>query len=644
MPLFYLRAYTVFVALRVVSVCLHYLGPSPWGGPLVLSPDRFLPEALVIELGIWGFLCGLGALGERPLSAALFRRSYRAAFLVVCGSCAIFSQIDFEVVRWLGQHMSASYITNFAGARDGQLFARILKGDRLFSSLAAAQMVAAVAAAALLWIKYRDLGGHLRGRWLLAFTLSIPLALASPIWLRPSEKRWRRVEPASIGIAREMWERAIGSGRPESPARAMQDLTDLVHAGRYDAGAKATDPKYPLFRDDNVGRLSASAFRALPQEEKPDVIVLVFETMRGFNTGFLGPPEGPLAAMPQLNGIIRESALYFPRMHSAGYPSVAGAMGMHLGVWPHHSRIVFSSYLHVGTRSFPEMLREAGYHSLALLGADPSFSNFTPWFRRWYETVEYRKENHHDGPLVDRFIELYDQKIDAEQPLLMTLWTATTHPPYDVPKETGIEPADTNEERYLQAMRYADGHLARLVRHLKDSPRWDRTLVFVLGDHSQPTPWQWTHGELVGELNPGHTWTALAILGGKDVAPAPGRDDRVTSHVDLGPTILAAIDLRAKNHFFGRNLVGTQDERPVWAFRYGAITRESGDQRTIFRIEEDSAHAYRFDRDDLLSYGSLEGGSRTDLATDQKALARHRDVARAWAQLLDEDRVAPPLE
>jgi arylsulfatase A-like enzyme len=257
--------------------------------------------------------------------------------------------------------------------------------------------------------------------------------------------------------------------------------------------------------------------------------------------------------------------------------------------------------------------------------------------------VEFKKENHHDGPLVDRFIELFDQRRDSQQPLLFTLWTATTHPPYDVPKDAGVLPADTNEARYLQAMRYADGHLARLIRHLKESPRWDRTLIFVLGDHSQPTPWQWTHTDRVGELNPGHTWTAFAILGGEAVAPAPGRDERVTSHVDLGPTILSAIDLRARNHFFGRNLLGPGDERPVWAFRYGSISREVGDQRTVFRVDEPSAHAYRFDRNDLFSYGGLEGGSWTDLPTDEKSLDRHRDVARAWALLLDEDRVAPPV-
>lgn len=642
MPLFYLRAALAFFAVRAVSVMLHYLGPSPWGGALVLSPDRFIPEALTIEWGIWSLLCIIFGLSERALQRFTPLRLYRGVFLCVCAALAIFSQIDFEVVRWLGQHMSASYIENFAGARDGQLFTRILKGDKLFSSLALIQMIGACVLALWLWVRYGQMEGHLRQNHLIAFALSAPLALASPLWLRPSEKRWRRVEPATIGIALEAWANLRGVGGPTDPKRAEQDLVDLVLAGRLDAGKRSHDPKFPLFRDDNVGRLSSTEFEKRPLEDKPDVIVLVFETMRGFNTGFLGDADGPFAAMPRMAELIRREARYFPRMHSAGYPSVAGAMGMHLGVWPHHTKIVFSSYLHVNSRSYVEMLRAAGYDSFALLGADPSFSNFTPWFRRWYDDIEYDPENHHDGPLIDRFVEIYEERKASPTPLLFTLWTATTHPPYDVPPETGVVIAGTNEERYLQAMHYADAQLARLIEQLKKSPRWERTLVFVLGDHAQPTPWQWTHTDVIGELTPGHTWTALAILGGQKVAPSPGRDDRAVSHVDLAPTILSAIDLRAENHFFGRNLLDGRDERPVWAFRYGAISVETQTSRSVLRVDDDASISYRFDRTDLASYGALEGGALEPTFVDEGILERYRDVARAWGSLLDENRLAPP--
>ncbi len=647
MPLFYLRAFAIFFGLRAVSVILHYTGPSPWGGRLILSPDRFIPEALTIEAGIFGLVFGAAALVEmKAAKLSVWRREWSTTMRVLTLSFAsilsVFSLVDFEVVRWLGQHMTASYIANFAGARDGQLFVRILSGDRLFSALAALQMVLAVAAAVFTFMRYGRFETIASKRATVVFFVLVPLTLASPFWLRPSEKRWRRIRPASISIIEEVAARAFGQDAPEDAKRAHQDLVDLVFAGKYDQKIHPPNPEYPLFRDTNVGKVLPEAFEKQPLDEKPDVILIVFETMRGMNTGFLGEGPGAVSAMPRLHRTITESARYFPRMHSAGYPSVAGAMGMHLGIFPHHSRIVFSSYLHVTSVAFPEMLRAAGYESHALLGADPSFSNFTPWFRRWYDDMEYSKENHHDGPLVDRFIQIYEEKRSSSSPLLLTLWTATTHPPYDVPRESGQTPADTNEKRYLQAMRYADEHISRLLDHLEQSPRWDRTLVFILGDHSQPVPWQWTHGDRIGDLNAGHTWTSLAILGGPKVAPEPKRDDRAVSHVDLGPTIVSAINLRHGNHFFGRDLLRGADERPVWAFRYGSISREWADVREIFRIETSGQEglAYRFVPGELLSYGALEGGQRTKIQPTSD-LARHRDMARAWAELLAEDRLAP---
>ena len=644
MPLFYLRTFGIFFGLRAVSVFLHYLGKSPWGGPLLLSPDRFIPEALTIEAGIFGLVAFAFAFGEwlvrKSVKAPRFLPSYRAFYLFFCAALSIFSLVDFEVVRWLGQHMTASYITNFAGARDGQLFARILSGDKLFSSLAALQMGAVVIAAVFSFVRYGKMSGDLSKKQLIVASVLAPFALTSPYWQRPSEKRWRRVCPASIGITTELFERILGQDEPQNSERAHQDLIDLVFTGKYDQNIRPENSKYPLLRDTNVGKLSTEEFQALPPSEKPDVILIVFETMRGMNTGFFEGSKIAVPAMPHLEKEIRENALYFPRMHSAGYPSVAGAMGIHMGVWPHHSRIVFSSYLHIKSLAFPEMLTAAGYDSYALLGADPSFSNFTPWFRRWYSEMEYNKRNHHDGPLVDRFVEIYEQKKKATAPLLFTLWTATTHPPYDVPKDSGQTPAATNEERYLQAMRYADGHLSRLIQKLKESPRWERTLVFLLGDHSQPVPWQWTHTEEVGELNPGHTWTSLAILGGGKFAPNARRDERAVSHVDLAPTILSAINLRHKNHFFGRDLLRGYEERPVWAFRYGTISREAKGVREIFRVDGDSAEglAYGFESSDVASYGALEGGKRTPQKPSSD-LDRHRDVARAWSTLLADDRL-----
>lgn len=646
MARFYLLMFAGFGALKALSVLVHFLGPSPWGGPLVLSPDRFIPEALTIELGLISGLTVLFAIVERLAVKAserdMARPVVRGGALGVMVVWMLFGQIDYEVVRWIGQHMSLSYVLNFAGGDDPKLLKRILKGDMLWVGVGFVQWLVASLLAVGLWFRFRhnrervELRGH--AMWI-GFTV---IALASPAWLRPSEKRWRRIRPAQVAIGAELWNKVSGGNEPANPVRADKDLRAFAVMGNIDA--EAPPPKeaaYPLYRDDNVGKIAPEDFKSLPREQRPDVVYIVFETLRGWNSGFLEGGDD-LAHMPRLKKRLTEEALVFPRMHSVGYPSVEGCMGMHLGMWPHHTGIVFSDYLHTQTIAFPEMLRAGGYKAFALLGADPSFSNFTPWFRRWYDAYEFDPKNNHDRPLVDRFVELYDEaKADAD-PRLWMLWSATTHPPYDVPEHSGMKPAATTEERYAQAMTYADAEIERLIAHLEADPRWSNTVVLLLGDHGQPTPWQWRHDGVVGELSPGHTWTTLAILGGHPSVPKPGRDERAITHNDIAPTLLSMLNLKHGNHFFGRDLLRDQGERPVLAFRYGTVSHEIADTRRVFRMDSDGAIAYRFDRDDARSYGALEESAIRPLSQDSFDYDRYRDMALYWSQLLDEDRLAPP--
>jgi arylsulfatase A-like enzyme len=145
----------------------------------------------------------------------------------------------------------------------------------------------------------------------------------------------------------------------------------------------------------------------------------------------------------------------------------------------------------------------------------------------------------------------------------------------------------------------------------------------------------------VGEFNAGYTWTSLAVFGGKDVAPTAGRDDRAISHIDLALTIVSQINLRHENHFFGRDVLKDESERPIHSFRYGAISEEFGSVRSVYRVEGDALLSYRFDRDEPRSYGALSEGKR-EPAPPLPNIERTKDMARFWAQLLEDNRVLPP--
>lgn len=647
---FYLTAFAALATWKTLSVTLHYFSDSPWGGPLVMSPDRLLPDTLFIEWGLLAIACLSVGVLESLIKSQNGKSIWRIGFLSASVVYGIFCQFDQEVVRWLGQHMTLSYIQNYIGARDGQMAGRILSGDVFWTTIAGVLMVLTVPTAYFAWWKDGRTNHRVSARWIASSVIFAMLMTSAHQWFRPSEKRWRRIRPAVLVIAKDTTIAVLGLEKPKDPEQAEADFVALTRDGKL-AVASANEPQeYPIWRDDNLGSLSVDQFKALPLEERPDIVFIVFETLRGWNTGLV-PNEALVEGSPRLNEILESDANFFPYMHSAGFPSVEGCLGMHLGVWPHFRKIFLSDYGHIRTKGFPEILRDFGYSTHALLGADPSFSNFTPWIERWYKNWEYNPAVHHDGPLVDRFIERHAET-EGDQPRLMMMWTATTHPPYDVPDSENVDIAGDNESRFMQALAYSDKHIARLINHLKTDESWSRTVVVVVGDHAQPTPEQWLMADSIGNLTPGHTWTILGITGGWHGLPQPQRFDTPVSHIDIAPTLLSLLNIKAGNHFMGRNLLAktpeelaATDARPVVSFRYGDVAWQEGNQRIQFRLDSDALLATSFDLTNTLEYGALPGAEIRPATVDIETLPidRWRDAIRFYSILLDENRLMPPV-
>lgn len=654
MQRFYLHTFVGFAAWHILSLTLHFFSSSPWGGPLVLDPDRMLPDAIFIELG----LLIVFALSFGGIERLCFRRrnpaAYRIGVLGFFVAYAVFSQLDREAVRWLGQHLTLSFLTNYAGAANDELAWRMFGDDLLWTLVAGVLIFTTVVPAIIAWRKSARSVPPIGWRPLVAAIVIGSLFLTAHRWFRPSEKRWNRVRPASISIVHDVYREVRQLDRPNHPEQALHDLTRILLNDDIEL-TKAPDttpaPTYPLWRQNNLGELSADAFKELPLKDRPNIVFIIFETWRGWNNG-LTPSTAYENSNPQLHSILTEHATRFPYTHSVGFPSVEGLVGLHLGIWSHPFKIFTTDYLHIQSRAFPEILKDFGYDTYALMGADPSFSNFTPWLHRWYDHHEFQRDISTDEAVVDHFIKQYQERQD-DRPHLMTMWTATTHPPYYLPDTEEVEPAEDIEGRYVQSLRYSDKHIARLLRYLQDQPEWDRTIVVLVGDHAQPTPDQWRFMDEVGGLSAGHTWTSLAILGGWEGLPDPGQWDFDVSHVDIAPTLLSMLNINAPNHFVGDNLIDeiahqtspqhTENRRVIASLRYGDVAFQRDSSRMVFSLKKSTPLRFEFDRSNALQYGQLDREAlQIEPLPNTFPVDRWRDAIRAYGALLDDDRLMPP--
>ncbi|MEO7425593.1 MAG: sulfatase-like hydrolase/transferase [Fibrobacteria bacterium] len=649
MNTFYLRAFAWFGAIRVLSLILHFTGNNPYGEPVVLNPDRFVPNACLFELGLilawclalaW-FDAAVGRRGRTSPRCGIRTGSLRAVCLAGGVLYIGFGQIDNEVVRWMGEHINASFLYTYFGFRDAFMWGRVMRSDWPYFLLAFALMLAPLYPAWRLW---RNRESYATRRPLLiaspAFAALAAALLTFPFWFHYSDKRWRRIRPAPWGMVADIWKIISDNERPVHSRQAYSDLIALTRTGRLADRESDSIPPYPLLDSNNLGALTPEQFQALPLEQRPNIVLLIVETLRGWKTG-LAPDSSMPSHTPHLDSALAEG-LYFPWTHSNGFPSVEGGIGIHLGLWPHFRRTFISDYIHVRSRSIPEGLRLLGYRSEILFGYDPSFDNFTPWLRKWYDRYEYDPARTHDGDLIDRMISIIDT-LPADRPFLTAVWTTTMHPPFDVPADAGYPPAKDADEAYDQAIGYTEKHILRLFKHLKERPDWKRTLVILVGDHSDYTAWQMRNTETVGELNPGHTWTNLAFWGGWEGLKQRGRREETVSQIDIAPTLFHMLNARFPNHFIGRNLL-EPGSRDVLCMRYGHLALISETTRTVFHMEADSLLQWNLDKRSKLDYALLEGNSAHARTTLEKPLdlERYRDLARAYGRTLDRDALLPP--
>ena len=637
---FYTYLMVLLGALRCLAVYMHYTGNNPYGSPVVISAGRLIPNAMLIELAL---ILGIGLFFG--LIDRIIKTDFARFKLRVLGGLTFFAHIvlcifDYEIIRWMGQHITLSYITNYAGGSDEHMGAKLFELDSFNIIAALAFMVSNF----LIIFLFVVLQKRFKQMSLLALLVTVALfvvTVSSPAWFRSSDKRWRRIRPAAISITYDIYAELSGLQRPQNPEQASRDMVSFFRKGDIGLIAKGEKiAEYPFYGSDNVGSIPIKDFKRLPREKKPNIVVFVFETWRGWKSGLQERPDSD-SKTPILDSIVKNEGWYFPWTHSFGFPSVEGSVNLHLGIMNHYNKIIKSNYLSMNSKGLPEIMREAGYNTHVVVGVDPSFSNFTPWLNRWYEpqNIHFNPDFEDDKLLIENAIELFDAE-RKKGPTYMTLWTAVTHPPYYVPgcKNKSVE---LSEARYDIAIKYAADQAVHFINSLKKMD-WENTIVIITGDHGQPNPEQLQYAEQIGELNPGHTWVNMAWLGGFPGLPR-GRVDHNVGVIDVAPTLLKLIDLKANNHFMGSDLGDYPVGKKQMHVRQKQLVLQTETNRTIMNIGSEATFQIPTSKDSVVSFGLLTGADRQMEQVDSKKAksARYKDMMKAWTDVLDGNKLMP---
>lgn len=145
-----------------------------------------------------------------------------------------------------------------------------------------------------------------------------------------------------------------------------------------------------------------------------------------------------------------------------------------------------------------------------------------------------------------------------EQPFFSTVFTLSSHPPYDYPGERPIDWVKVENE-FINSVHYTDNCLGSFFEEIRESTVWDSTLFFIMSDHSHLSYtgyplWSFEYHQI-----------PLLVTGGalKDEFKG-GNIDKICSNMDIPVTILKQLGLPSDAFFWSKNILNPYG--PEFAF------------------------------------------------------------------------------
>ncbi|MCE6987893.1 LTA synthase family protein [Dyadobacter sp. CY323] len=272
---------------------------------------------------------------------------------------------------------------------------------------------------------------------------------------------------------------------------------------------------------------------------KINVVVIIWES---FTAKVAGSLRGVENITPQFDGLTKEGIL-FTNMYASGNRSDKGVVAILSGypAQPTNSIIKIPKKT-ASLPSIPKELHKNGYHTAFYYGGETEFANMKSYllqqdFDKIVDKNDFGKKDMnskwgaHDHIVLNRLIKDLDNQ---KEPFFSTLFTLSSHEPFEVPMETFIKGSDP-EHLFMNAHHYTDASIGEFVKKAKTKPWWDNTLIIILADHGHPLPY--TEKTKPSEFHMPMLWLG-GVLKNNNV-----NINALCSQTDLAATLLGQLHL-----------------------------------------------------------------------------------------------------
>lgn len=287
----------------------------------------------------------------------------------------------------------------------------------------------------------------------------------------------------------------------------------------------------------------------LDQQRQPNVVLIILES---FSNKVIAPLGGRHGICPNLDSLCTKSTV-FTNFYSTGNRSDRGISAI-LGGYPSllSTSIMVNPEKSRSLTLLPEYFNRHNYNTSFYYGGDINFYNLKTFVlqskcARIVTKSDFpaklgrmSKWGVPDGYLFEKALE--DLKSEKE-PFMKTIYTVSSHPPYDVPfsKIKG----NSVDDKYLNSVAYTDSCLGRFIEGFRNLPSWKNTLFIVTADH--------------GTLSPGPTditETAsyrIPLIWSGGIVDSLRRVETITQQVDFGVSLVHQLGWEADSSKFAKD-------------------------------------------------------------------------------------------
>lgn len=315
---------------------------------------------------------------------------------------------------------------------------------------------------------------------------------------------------------------------------------------------------YHYMDDSECERLTATLFPttsvgtdSLLTTPRPNIIVILLESAGGAFTELGGRTD----IMPNLNRLMHEG-ISFDRLYANSWRTDRGT----LCTWSGYPSFPTTSVMKMPakSRNLPNLaaaLARQGYHTHYLYGGDINFTNMRSYlvsggFSQLTWKADYSREQQQsanwgvrDDITFGTLLQLADT---LPQPFLIGYSTLSSHEPWDVPTRHF-------EDKVLNAFHYLDQCIGRFMAQLRQSPRWQNTLVVMLPDHG-------INYRDIDETHPVRNHIPMVWVGGS--VKQPRRISTLCNQTDLAATLLAQLGISHEAFTFSRDVLSPSYRYP----------------------------------------------------------------------------------